>query len=533
MIKTLIRLKIQSFIQGQAQVSKTKKGTMARLALLAFLILYVAVVFIGMFGALFEMIIEPMRNMHLEWLYFAIMSICVIMICFIGSIFLTHHELYEAKDNELLMSMPIKNRDILLSRLFTILLFDYLYEILIVVPAFYIYMLHIGMTVGQMIIFVIVVMTLPLLVLVLSSLFSWVLAHTLVHIRFKNVVTIVMFCGFMFLYFYIVNSVEGYLTYLILHGISIANAIKETLYPIYHLSIAITQTRIFSLFIYLACVLIPFIIVLYLLSRNFITLATSKPQQKKKKYVRRKTTLHSCYKALFIREVKHFTSNAMVMLNAAAGVLMSLFAIVGLFVYKNDFIGYISSFSSYIDLSQWFLPISCIALMSICSLNMISASSISLEGQQLWILKTIPVNTKQILLSKAMFHFIVCTPTSLILACFILMIQPFNTIEATLVIISPLIFTIFTDLLGLLLNIWKPKLDWRNETVCVKQSMPVTLIMLISIGTIFVLAMLYMLLKGVMSSLLCVVTLLCVLILIDCFLYYLLNTWGIRTFEQY
>ena len=533
MIRKLIQLKIQSFIQGQAQVSKSKKGRIGRLALLSFLILYVAVVFIGMFGALFGMIIEPMRNMHLEWLYFAIMSICVIMICFIGSVFLTHHELYEAKDNELLMSMPIKNTDILLSRLFTILLLNYLYEIVIVAPAFYVYVTHIGMSMLQVMMFIIVVLTLPLFVLILSSLFGWILAHTLVHIRFKNIMTIVMFCGFMFIYFYVVNSVEGYLMYLIIHGASIAGAIQETLYPIYHLSIAITQENVLSLLIYLACVIIPFFIVLYLLSRNFVTLATTKPQQKKKKYVKKEMKLRSPQKTLLIREVKHFTSNAMVMLNAGAGVLMSVFAIVGIIIYRNDLLIQISALSAYVDISKWIMPICCIALMSICAMSMISASSISLEGPQFWILKTIPVTTKQILLSKFMFHFLVCAPTTLILACLLMTILSLGFVDSSLIIIAPLLFITFIDLLGLLLNIWKPRLDWRNETTCVKQSMPVTLTMFIAIGTVFVMAMVYILLVNFMNSQLCVSCILLILLLVDLFLYHLLNTWGIRTFEQY
>ena len=56
---------------------------------------------------------------------------------------------------------------------------------------------------------------------------------------------------------------------------------------------------------------------MYLLSHNFIKLATTKPKAKKKEYVDRPMKTNHYFIALFIREWKHFTSNAMVMMNGA------------------------------------------------------------------------------------------------------------------------------------------------------------------------------------------------------------------------
>ena len=42
--------------------------------------------------------------------------------------------------------------------------------------------------------------------------------------------------------------------------------------------------------------------------------------------------------ALLQREIKHFTSSAMVMLNAAMGIIMCLIATGALLLYKNDIV---------------------------------------------------------------------------------------------------------------------------------------------------------------------------------------------------
>ena len=51
-----------------------------------------------------------------DWLYYAIVMLASLTITFILSIFETKSELFECKDNELLLSMPIKPSEILLSR---------------------------------------------------------------------------------------------------------------------------------------------------------------------------------------------------------------------------------------------------------------------------------------------------------------------------------------------------------------------------------------------------------------------------------
>ena len=113
MLMTLIKIRLQGILLRQTKSSKKKGNSIGKLILFGLLFAYVGVVFIGMFGMLFYSLIEPFSMMGIEWLYFALMALFIILLCFIGSIFLTHHEIYEAKDNELLLAMPIKNSDIL------------------------------------------------------------------------------------------------------------------------------------------------------------------------------------------------------------------------------------------------------------------------------------------------------------------------------------------------------------------------------------------------------------------------------------
>ncbi len=531
MLKTLIKIRLQGILLRQTKHSKKSTGTsVGKIVLMVLLFGYVAVVFSMMFGMLFSALVEPLQLMQIEWLYFAIMGIMIIMLCFIGSVFIVQHEIYEAKDNNILLSMPIKNRDILLSRVFVVLILNYVYEILVAGPAGFVYITQVGMEPMQLIAFVFVILTLPLFVLAVSCLFSWLLTHIMRHIRMKNLVTLVMFIAFFAVYMYAVSSVEQYIGLLIQNGKSIAQAIEGSVYPLYHMAIAIYDANVLSLLIYLACALIPFGIVMVILSKSFITLATAKPKTRKIEYVEKPMKANSMMVALLQREIKHFTSSAMVMLNAAMGIIMCLIATGALLIYKNDIIMLLGMMPSAIN--EMLMPVLCIAGIGVGSLNIISASSISLEGDRLWIIKSLPVPVKDILNSKMLMHFLLCVPFGLIFSIVEIIIFQVNILDAIIVIVAPILFTLAIDLLGLVLNLWKPKFDWVNETACVKQSMPVMLTMFISMGLVFVLGGGYFLMDSFLSLNAYVYFVLVVIVIINVFLYYLLMTWGIKRFQE-
>ena len=75
----------------------------------------------------------------MEWLYFTIMAMVAIVLGAFGSVFNTYSSLYLAKDNDLLLSMPIPVRTILLSRLLSVYLMGLLYSGVVLLPAMIVY----------------------------------------------------------------------------------------------------------------------------------------------------------------------------------------------------------------------------------------------------------------------------------------------------------------------------------------------------------------------------------------------------------
>ncbi|MFQ6794319.1 MAG: hypothetical protein ACLRT4_16295 [Thomasclavelia sp.] len=535
MLKTLIKVRFLGLLQKTIRSTKQEKVSKAKIILMIFLLAYLGVFILGGCGYLFNLIIEPFTLSSFKWLYFALMAIMIVFLVFVGSIFMVWQEIYGAKDNDLLLAMPIKPRNILLSRVLMILILDYLYEALIALPAIIVYFSYQPFDLLKLIIFMIVLITLPMFVLAISCVFAWLLALVLKRINNKTFITLLFSLILLGAYFYLVNQLPNYLMNLVANGAALSEAIEKVLFPIYHLSLAISDNNLISLAMYLIIVVVLVVVVIYLLSKNFINLTTTKTGSKKGKLKQTDIKANSLKKSLLLRELRHFTSNAMVMLNAGMGLLFTVFLAGVLLVKGNDlmmlFNGIPLSYQTL--LNEWLAGGLCLAIATTNSFNFISASLISLEGNNLWILKTLPIKTKDILESKILLHLLLCIPAGLLVSIIAIIIFKLGIGDSFLVITVPIVFAIFEAILGLLINLWKPKFDYVNETVVVKQSMAVIISMLAMFALIIVVVGGYI---GLFSRYLDVTAytyvVLVVFVILDIFSYYLLNSWGVKRFEE-
>lgn len=532
MLKSLVKIRLQGLFFRSLKTAKKESPSFGKIIFMLLIIGYVAVVFGLMFGIMFNEILKPFSLIGYEWLYFGIMAILVVLLCFIGSVFVTQQEIYGAKDNELLLSMPIKTKDILLSRVFVLLIVNYLYEALIVIPGMIVYFYQTSFDLIKFLFFLIVIITLPLLALALSCAFGWVMAMIMKRIKNKTVITMVISLAFLGAYFYLINKVPEYIMALVANGKSIGEAIENTLFPIYYLSIAISEVDILSLLMYLLCVFVPFTIVIYLLSKNFISIATTKPKTKKVKMKDKDIKYSSQKLALFKRELRHFVSNPMIMLNGALGIVFTVILAGALLIKGQELINALNIIPPQFEnmVNELVVPLLCLGAIATNSLNDISAFLISIEGNRLWIIKSLPIKTIDILNSKLFLHLALCIPPGIIFSIVGCIIFSLNPIDCLVVIIVPMIFTTFVALFGLLVNLWKPKFDWVNETVVVKQSASVTISILVTMALVFFIVIGYINSSVNLTSYFYGWVIL--FIIADLGFYHLLRTWGVKRFEE-
>jgi ABC-2 type transport system permease protein len=96
--------------------------------------------------------------------------------------------------------------------------------------------------------------------------------------------------------------------------------------------------------------------------------------------------------------------------------------------------------------------------------------SLSLEGKNLWILKSLPLEKKTVYQGKILFNLLLTVPAGLLMSLLIAFRFPMDLGMRLLLFLIPAVYAVFTSVLGMYFNIKMPKYDWNSETSVVKQS---------------------------------------------------------------
>lgn len=382
MFKALMKVQLASVIASLTRSSKgNEKRSAASGALIAVLFVFVAGVLVFAFGAMFYALAAPMHSASLDWFYFAMAALTAFALCFIGSVFTAQQQLFSARDNELLLAMPIKPKFILGSRMVMLLAIDYALELLVMAPAAVIWGVQVGYSAAGVAALVVGILLLPLLVLTFTCIIAWVLAAVSSRMRNKTIVTMVLYLAFLAAYFYVYMNFNNILTGLIANSAQLAGGVA-VVYPVYAFGQAIAAGNLLHMAGFAACCAVPFAIVYAVLSRGFLSVTMRRPAAKKLVYREQKLAVSSASGALLKKELRHFGANGMYILNASLGSILTIAAAVALIIYRDTLVTVLG------ELPQgWTAAFMTIALCFLCATDVISAPSISLEGKTLWLLK--------------------------------------------------------------------------------------------------------------------------------------------------
>ena len=481
MLRILIKAQLQSVL---ASLTRTSKGKRLSVAGAVLLMAFLAVIFLSFFGFTFYALALALPGMGLGWFYFALAAIMAFALGFIGSVFTAQQQLFAARDNELLLAMPIRPRDILGARMAVLLLLDYAFTLVVLLPAGVVWLMVVGGTAGGVFGFVLSALLLPLLIMCFTCLFAWLLALISSRMRNKTVVTLVLYLAFLAAYFYFYMNLQQLLTELIANSEQIAGAFVAV-YPLY----AFGQASLGSwLHIagFAACCVIPFALVYAILSRGFLAVTTRRPSVKKLVYRERALKTSGVGAALLRKELGRFAANGMYILNAAMGSVLTIAAAVALIIYRDEAMQLLSVLPEGMGEGA--------VILALCFLNatdVISAPSISLESKTLWLLKSLPVPAGRILMAKVYLHLVIALPPTLIASVCCCAALPFPPAGAAMVVLIPALTCVFGALLGVAVNLRYPKFDYINETAVIKNSMSVTVTLFGSWALLAAAALLY------------------------------------------
>ncbi len=479
MLKVLLKKQFSELFRGYFINRKTgkarSKGKITGLfVLFGILMLFLAGIFFIMALFFGDYLLEK----DMDWLYFAMMGLTAILFGTFGSVFNTYSSLYMAKDNDLLISMPIPSGLIVLSRTATVFGMGMLYSMVVWIPTVIYYCIRSfsltalagGCVTGIMI---------GLFVTFLSCILGWVVALIGSRLKSKNVITALISLVFVAVYWLFCTRLQGIMENILLNSEKIGVFIQNWGVLIWHMGRG-ASGNILSLTIFTLVTLVLAGICYFVLTRTFVKLATRKTGEKKKAIQIGKARANGVRGALFAREARRFVSSSTYMLNTGLGLVLGPVIAVVLALRSDTLLTVLDTLTPEVPWLMQLLPLAAFMIVAmIAAVNFISAPSVSLEGKTIWLIRSLPVLSRDVLNAKIGFGFSLNAVSSLISLMILSVAYRFHWLTVLLLLTGVLLNVYMNSAIGLILGLRHPILNWTSEVVPIKQAVTGFITMLV------------------------------------------------------
>lgn len=495
MLKALIKKQLLELADNYFRNKKTGKRR-SKGASIAMIALYI-VLLLFLFGAFFAvaaMMADALVPAGLAWLMFAIMGILSILLGVFGSVFNTYAGLYKAKDNELLLSMPIPPSKILIARMVGVYLTGLLFESLVFLPTIVAYFIIGKPSVLGVANSILLLFILAFFVLALTCFFGWVIALISGKLKNKSFVTVIISLAFFCVYYWFCMNYYDMIQNFIANSAQVSMTIKNSIYPAYLFGTAADGNAVSMILITLIIAAI-FALTCFIMSKTFIKIATKKETTAKVVYKEKEAKASKIESALLKKEWKRFSSSATYMLNCSIASFFCIVGAVALFIFS----GQLREVLDMIPIDKETVGV--MATFAVCllaSMNYITAPSVSLEGKNIWILQTMPVDAYKPLEAKQRLHMLFTIPPAAILSIVLSIVLKIDYSQAIYSVVIVMLYVMLLAGLGLLINLKMPNLTWTNEVIPIKQGLGVGIMLFggwalsVALGALAFLGMKYM-----------------------------------------
>ena len=444
----------------------------------------VSFVFVSIIAAAIMLLISVSYSFSLAYLFYAAgsielivvtMALLTLVLCCFLTTFGSQGVLFGGKDVDILLSLPVSTFQLLLAKILALYLENVFSTVFLLGPAIFVYFYYIGFSFIPFIILASYIFILPFMSLVLTVIVGFIVSMFSGLGKYKNLIVSVLSLALFGAYFVFSFFLNTVIEKLLTAPHVIMDAFARYFPPLVWMRDAFVEQDFLSFLLFTASAIIPFLIVVYVLSifyRRIVTKSLS--HRSTSNYKMKSLTASSAFMALFKKEIKKFFGTPMYLLNSGIGAFMLCLLSVAMPFFRAEMLeilALIPEISPYIPAG--------IALIAISTTTMciITAVSISLEGDRLWILKEAPVAPLSIFVAKVSTQLAVT-----IIPILLLFVSSIITFSLSLFSLIPalflcLSFCCFFALFGITVNLLVPKLDFSNETIVIKQSASTSIVL--------------------------------------------------------
>jgi len=355
----------------------------------------------------------------------------------------------KSNDTELLLSMPFKKAEIMAAKFLWSFAFNLAITILFFLPCVIAYLAYTPFNLIAMTGCFVVLLIIPLFAVGLSSIVDYLVTVCFLNTKFGNIskaiFTLVTLIAVMVVYeFFALNLEDPVVMKYAVNWIITFN--PKIMIPL------------------ISGVILLFVLGCWL--NSLLLKRESRTTQFKTTQINHRVT--TPLKSLLKNETNRYFNSPALMINTLIGPL-AIVAITGwmLFDKGKTFLPLIQAFGFSDSVIYLFIGLA-FALFAV--LTYPAAISISIEGKQFWILRSMPISAATVLTAKALFNIILLVPLTLACGIVLQIALKISTLNFIIMMTIPTLTTVLVSYLGIMLNLWFPKFEFESENALIKQS---------------------------------------------------------------
>ena len=395
--------------------------------------------------------------------------------------------LFRTHDLDMLLSLPIPARTVATARVFKIYSMNLMFTLLILVPGGVAYGVMAAPASMFYVSYALCALAAPMIPAVIASLIGVLVAMAGAAMKRLR------YAGLALMFVALIGVVVGS-TYLSSATASMemlmdfARGLTDLVSHIYPLAPlyerAVLGGDILALLAYVGGSLLVMLLAGALFGRVFVRLNSFlTAHTRKKRFVLGAQKRKSARSALLAREWRHFLSINSYVLNSAFGPILSLIAVIALAVLvPAETIAMFLQAEGLGDVPLAALPFILSWLIGIAPTT---ACSVSLEGKNLWIVKTLPIPASEWLLPKLRLNLQLFTPFAILDSLVLAWMFRAEGMALAVMLLMPVLMGAFSALIGLAINCKFPRFDWTSEAKVAKNSSGTVVAVLLSMVLCF------------------------------------------------
>ncbi|MDP4180150.1 MAG: hypothetical protein Q8942_03555 [Bacillota bacterium] len=495
---------------------------------------------------------EVLKGMALQSIIPAIALALTSFVVFFFGIFYVLNTFYFTTDIESLLPLPFKPFEIIGAKFIVVTIYEYLTELVVLLPVLIVYGVMSGSGVLYYIYFLVIFLTLPVIPLVISSLIIMPLMRFTGLVknkdRFKYIASIIALgigVGFQVVIRKFVNSaadtskLENTLTDLNRNVKTVTDFFPSAKFAALSLIKSAELSGFANIFLFI-CITAIFVFVFLFLSQLLYfkgVMGVSESGSRRRKLSRSEfekiTASRSVLLTYFLKEIKIIIRTPAYFINCLLSNFIWPVIILIPNITSNRKGMSISQFGELINQNAnqgFILAIGFGFSLFLASSNCVTSTAISREGQNLYINKYIPLGFDKQILMKVMTGVVIGILGVGVLFTVISIMFKLSLTFVLVLIVSGIIGIIFSSFTGIIFDLLNPKLNWDNEQKAVKQNLNVIFNMLVSliVAGVFIVLIFFTGLSLIQTF----VTIVIAFGLFISILYFLVSRIGVKLFKR-